>query len=678
MKRTIAYHREVCIWIAVGVTALVVHAGCFNSAGLSSDASAVRDDSGKADGKVAALDGNAGKETRADLGTIDSPGTGTGGVVTGGASGAGGTGGRGTGGIPTGGSTETGGTTNTGPTPGDGAVIDAPQPPPLGGSGGSAGSGGGGNGGNGGGGSGGSGGASTQPPPGGTVRDGAVDRPPDSPIDAPACTASACPGPTSGSGTAVCVNGSCSITCNNGYHRCGNTCALNTNPATCGTGPNSCSPCPAGPSGASPTCSGNPLACGFACNPGYHSCGSTCVVNGSTDPNSCGNNCTVCQAPNHGTVTCNGTSCVSSCNPGYHQCGSLCLSNSSSDSCGTRCTACPTTAHGQPNCTGSNPTCGIYCDTNYHQCDNKCIINSDATNCGPNCSACPLDDNGTAICTGGTCGITCKNGWHWCNNVKKCVDSSLPATCGANCTPCTAGPGYVATCSPTTLTCGQKLAPCGPGKHACGFPPACVDENADSCGDGCIGCPGGGTTVPNSSPVCSNGACGFVCNSTYHNCPAGTNPPNCVLNNALSCGNGCVHCAVPSGTGHANCNNGTTCVVVCDDGSHQCGTASSPTCIDDSSTSTDHCGTECDPCPTPSSPPTVAACSGSPPECGFACDDSSYHLCGDSCYLNTDPSNCGTGDGTCVACTGGDVCADGQCTAAPPPPPPDAAASDAL
>jgi hypothetical protein len=39
--------------------------------------------------------------------------------------------------------------------------------------------------------------------------------------------------------------------------------------------------------------------------------------------------------------------------------------------------------------------------------------------------------------------------------------------------------------------------------------------------------------------------------------------------------------------------------------------------------------------------------------------------------LNTDVSNCDTGDGTCGTCTGGDVCTDGKCA----PPPPDAGLS---
>jgi len=660
MKRTIAYHREGCIWVAVGVTALVVHAGCFNSAGLSFDASAGRDDSGKADGQVAARDGNAGKETRADLGTIDSPGTGTGGVATGGASGAAGTGGRVTGGIPTGGSTETGGTTNTGTTPGDGAVIDAPQPPPPGGSGGSAGIGGNGIGGDGGGGSGGSSGggagASTQPPPGGAVRDGAVDRPPDAPIDAPACTASACPGPTSGNGTAVCVNGSCSITCNNSYHRCGNTCALNTSPATCGTGPNSCSPCPAGPSGASPTCSGNPLACGFTCNPGYHSCGSTCVANGSTDRNSCGNNCTVCQAPANGSVACNGTSCIPSCNTGFHLCGSLCVANSSVSGCGSRCTACPTPAHGSATCTGSSPVCGITCNTNYHQCDNGCVATTDPNNCGPSCATCPGDAHGRATCSGtpGTCGITCRTGYHWCDSANECVDNTDPATCGTRCTPCPAGPGSIATCNTATLTCGMKPQPCGdPGMHVCGF--ACVEEGVNSCGDSCLTCPGGGTTVPNSQPVCPNGTCDLVCSSGFHDCSAdGAQDPNCVANNSpTACGSGCVSCPVPDGNGHAICAGSTTCGVVCDDGYHQCGTD----CVVNHSTSLDSCGNDCEVCTPPSDPThTSATCDGT--KCGLSCVDG-YHLCTDSCVANDNPQLCGS---DCAPCGDQEACIDGVCS----------------
>ena len=136
MEKSIACRWEACLRLVIGVVVLMVHAGCLNGSGVGSGGSAGRHDSGACDGKAVAVDGGA--DTRRDLLTVDSRGTGTGGAATGGSGGTAGAGG-------------TGGTISPGTRFNDAAIVDAPQPSPAGGTGGAAGSGSGGSAGSGGG-----------------------------------------------------------------------------------------------------------------------------------------------------------------------------------------------------------------------------------------------------------------------------------------------------------------------------------------------------------------------------------------------------------------------------------------------------------------------------------------------------------------------------------------------
>ncbi|MEP6651911.1 MAG: hypothetical protein ABJA82_01045, partial [Myxococcales bacterium] len=226
--------------------------GAVAVAGCGSDGATTKPDSG-AD-KPADMRGSGGQVgtggqfgTGGQLGTGGSLGTG-GALDTGGAPGTGGTAGTG-GAIGTGGNVATGGTTTGGaggsPSGGAGGTR-------TGGAGGTGGMG------TGGMGTGGAGGAGTS------------------------CTSAAtCPAPAGGNGMAVCNGSICGVVCNNGYHRCGNVCALNNSPLTCGTtaAAAACTPC-AVPTNGTATCDGTPLACGVNCTTGYHACGSACIVNG--------------------------------------------------------------------------------------------------------------------------------------------------------------------------------------------------------------------------------------------------------------------------------------------------------------------------------------------------------------------------------------------------------------
>ena len=166
------------------------------------------------------------------------------------------------------------------------------------------------------------------------------------------CTANGCTAcATPANATAVCSGTTCSVTCATGFHGCPAALRRRAWRTTASR--------PVAPRRAAPRASIPPTAircatrrrCGVDCNTGYHPCGSgastTCVVNGSTSINSCGNTCTVCTPPaDNGSVTCNAAgTCVQACNTGWHLCNGVCVSNNASATCGTMngvdCTPCP-------------------------------------------------------------------------------------------------------------------------------------------------------------------------------------------------------------------------------------------------------------------------------------------------------------------------------------------------
>jgi hypothetical protein len=158
--------------------------------------------------------------------------------------------------------------------------------------------------------------------------------------------------------------------------------------------------------------------------------------------------------------------------------------------------------------------------------------------------------------------------------------------------------------------------------------------------------------------------CGTACNDGYHKCSG-----DCVSNKEVAtCGTRCTTPCVTDIAHAVPTCDGTSCGFRCapatasTPGYHQCGTASQPTCLDESSTAS--CGTRCSPCPGPehSTPPTCEkATPTSPYACVFGCV-ATYHLCGTgasaACFASDDPAHCGN---DCVDC-GEEICVDGQCS----------------
>ena len=142
----------------------------------------------------------------------------------------------------------------------------------------------------------------------------------------------------------------CDFQCNPGYHRCWQGCVADTSVYGCGT--SSCSACEV-PANGQATCRGQPLTCGFACDPGA----SVCQRDGGTG-------CTTCQVPANGLVACDDPTCTFSCVAGFHRCGNQCVWNGSSslDSCGMSCGPCAAPNGGVATCYGmAEPACGFHC-----------------------------------------------------------------------------------------------------------------------------------------------------------------------------------------------------------------------------------------------------------------------------------------------------------------------------
>jgi len=488
-----------------------------------------------------------------------------------------------------------------------------------------------------------------------------------------ACTAATtCPAPVGGNGVAACTNGTCSVTCNTGYHRCGNMCLLNTSPLSCGTTATTaaCTPCTV-PANGTATCGGNPLACGVNCTTGHHQCGTganaTCVINGSTAITSCGNNCTVCTAPANGAVTCSAAGqCVRTCNTGYHLCGSpangTCVANNSvaSGCTANGCTACAAQANATAVCSGT--TCSVTCGTGFHGCPaalpTSCVANNSvASGCSATgCTACFDPPNGNPVCNGASCGVDCSNNYHPCGSGASttCVvnGSTSINSCGNSCSVCTPPPDNG---SVTCNAAGACVPDCNAGWHLCNG--LCVSDNASAtCGsrDGvdCTPCPAG--------TACVNGACGADCGAGTHTCPgtSGCFPDD----STLACGTmaACSTCATPADPNALAQCTANQCTTACKGGFHRCPAGAGGTCVSNLSLSS--CGTSCTACPAPpANGMAVCDSNGGTLGCRIVCDTPGFCLRGTTCVANNTVDACGASCATCTRANATATCNGTAC-----------------
>lgn len=212
---------------------------------------------------------------------------------------------------------------------------------------------------------------------------------------------------------------------------------------------------------------------------------------------------------------------------------------------------------------------GGTCRPGETQCPNGCKnLSVDLDNCGSCARPCPEGANGRATCSAGICGITCSAGFADCDGspVNGCeANFNDPASCGACRNVCPAGPNSTALCS--MGACGLS---CRPGFANCDFfaPNGCETDlssanNCGTCGNVC-------RTGPNQTATCSAGTCAARCLTGFADCD-GLAATGCEANLAspTSCGS-CMNVCPPGGpNSQATCTAGT-CGVQCRPGFGDC------------------------------------------------------------------------------------------------------------
>lgn len=343
------------------------------------------------------------------------------------------------------------------------------------------------------------------------------------------------------------------------------------------------------------------------------------------------------------------------CPGGQTACGEACFDlSSSTEHCGDCDTAC---APGESCVEG---VCALSCPSSQTACAGRCVDTmTDPANCG-GCAGGGGADAGVGgracgpdeACVDGTCRAGCPAGQIMCDAF--CVD---PLTdrghCGASgdCTGANAG----AMC-PSGQICvaGACATSCPDGEAICGDFCVFLERDPLNCGACDNVCP----MPPASHGVCVSGVCDFICDTGRADCNTDSvdgcevtltdDPANCG-----ACGNVCPE--APSST--PACTGGS-CGFVCDTGTDDCNLVADDGCETDLTSTVTDCGSCGNACPTP--PHASPTCTDG--GCGFTCD-AGFEDCNgdpaDGCEIElaNDPMNCGTCGNVCA----GGSCAFGSC-----------------
>lgn len=268
----------------------------------------------------------------------------------------------------------------------------------------------------------------------------------------------------------------------------------------------------------------------------------------------------------------------------------------------TRCgDSCVDTTGDEDHC-GS---CDRQCNSNQTCQDSDCVTSTECsgslTRCGQDCVDTTDDQNNCGSC-GRQCQAnqTCRNSD--CVNESSC--SGNLTLCGADCVDTSDNPQH----------CGSCSRRCDPGQ---------VCESSD-----CV-----------AGPDCRQQPCSGL---TYCDLGSGNCLPGCISSD--QCG------------GNEYCDMGShDCK--CETGYHRCGGV----CVSDSSSNS--CGSRCDPCPTPANG-TATCTAGS---CGISCN-TGYRNCGGVCSQCPSSATSTSCDGSaCVAtaCSGAKLPCGGVCLQCP-------------
>jgi hypothetical protein len=219
------------------------------------------------------------------------------------------------------------------------------------------------------------------------------------------CAAAGCTPCSVSRATASCAGGACAVlACNTGYSDCNQDpsdgCETDLSEAT------HCGACNAQCGTVAPLCA--PNGAGFSCTSGCSGqaptlCGTQCVdlTNSRTHCGQCNNSC---PAVGNAQVSCSGSACAFACDTGFHACGSTCAANSDVGNCGSTCgTACTAGPNATAGCNGTSCTAACVgafkdCSASVPGCESDSM--SDPVNCG----GCGISCNGEA-CVGGICNV---------------------------------------------------------------------------------------------------------------------------------------------------------------------------------------------------------------------------------------------------------------------------------
>ncbi len=386
--------------------------------------------------------------------------------------------------------------------------------------------------------------------------------------------------PTYAHATSGCDSGfSCTMVCDADYANCDgsrtNGCETfigNGATSNCGACGNACA---SRPNTIAPTCLGG--YCGYFCASGFRDCNGAqsdgCEVNYYTDPANCGGCGMSCPTPANASRTCSGGSCGYSCNSGYRDCNGAasdgCEVNTTSSAsncggCGTTCAPALRT----PTGVCSSGSCSLACNSGWGNCDgsasNGCETNiiSDRNNCGACGSVCPTYAHATSGCDFGfSCTMVCDAGYANCdgsrtNGCETFIGNGATSNCGACGNVCASRPNTIAsTCvgGYCGYFCSSGFRDCnGAQSDGCEVNYYTDPANCGGCG---MSCP----TPANASRTCTDGSCGYACNSGY--CDVDRSASN-GCETAIHTQHACSSCGDDCGTGRCT-RLGITSVWTC-------------------------------------------------------------------------------------------------------------------
>jgi len=460
-----------------------------------------------------------------------------------------------------------------------------------------------------------------------------------------------CEAPDHANGT--CNDNTCSYECIGNWFDCDRA-SFNGCEADLANDINTCGDCDTAcqaPDNATPLCANR--TCSWSCNDGYHQCGDQCYVN--SDADHCGPGCETCPEGDNGDRMCamdndlGQYACDYRCDIGWEDCTAAAGCETSvytdTSNCGTCNHVCNTTvANADPTCVNGN--CEFACFEGTHYCsgDDSCMDNFDPDHCGPSCLTCPSRPNSTRLCNDGTCGIQCLDNYDNCDGgIENGCEIFLPTNvnhCGACNAPCSAPANAKPVCSNS-----QCDFNCNPGYHRVGD--LCERNSVvECCGDSCIGC----TSGENSTPVCQwsdtedDFVCGCQCSDGFGNCDTACyNGCETPLDTVTNCGECSNECSVTSDMhAHPVCE-ATGCGYDCWDDWADCNGGAADGCEIHTPDDVQHCGACNSPCSAPDN--ATALCANS--LCDFTCNQG-YHRVGDLCERNSDITCCGDACTTCA------------------------------